>query len=325
MADKSKGFKAAGGSSSSSGSSSGFKNAAPAAKSKIQELPRPKFNIPWRWLAALVALPVLFHQCSQDDPATPRWKKNTDTAPKQTGHDWLDKMNKRNAERAAEGLPPLKRDGEAVSTSSRTPPAAAAAAEQAPRTFARSRAQELRDRQARFKQEEALPGGPGMDARRAGFQAVFSELYNLPQPVSREIDRIMAHRDPGKAIYDVVQIDRTQKMHIASAAVTPDNTVNSFVCVEKGLLAQDFYHAQAAPNGKGGYSVAISSGIPHAGNYMTGRNLMEVFGNKNCETGLRQLHEMMNGTGETDALNTKRSVRESERIFNDRGMKGQYQ
>ncbi|HEY0902064.1 MAG TPA: hypothetical protein VGD95_08070 [Micavibrio sp.] len=311
MANKSKGFKAANG-----GASSGFK-ATGAEKSKIAELPRSKFNIPWRWLTALAVLPVAFHMLSQDEPTNPQWKPSTDTAPKQTSHHWLDKMNKRNAERAAEGLPPLKRAGARADTA-----AAIDTTETAP--TADSRVQERRDREARLRAEEALPGGPGVDARRGGFKALFNQLYNLPPRVTAEVDRMMAHRDPGQALYDVVTVDQTQKFHIASAAVDNANTVNSFVCVEDNRRVKDFYHAQTAPTGNARYSVAINEGIPHKGNYMTGVNLMEQFGDKNCADGLRRLHQAMNGTGETDALNKSKSLRDSERRFNDRGLKGQY-
>jgi hypothetical protein len=64
--------------------------------------------------------------------------------------------------------------------------------------------------------------------------------------------------------------------------------------------------------------------MPHQGNYMTNMNLMEAFGNKTCFDGLRRLHQEMNGTGETESLNKTKSARDSERNFNDRGMKGLY-
>lgn len=283
MADHNKGFKTAG------GHPKGFKSAS-NGKPMIKEMPRTKrpWDIPWKWLAILIATPVIFHQCSQDDPVR-RYDTNKDTAPPQTGHDWRD------AERAAEGLPPISSlKGES-----------------------RLDAHALRQQQLA---DEALPTGPGMEARRAGFNAIVSKLYTLPASVTAEIDRIMTHRDPNKPIYDVVKVDRSQQFHIAAAKMGKDNIVNSFICVQKGLRVEDIYHAQATSDGQ----VRINETIPHPGNYLTGRNLMEMFGDKNCADGLYRLHKAMNGTGETDALNTPRNIREAGRRFNDRGLKSPY-
>lgn len=266
----------------------------------IKEMPRTKrpWDIPWKWLAILIATPVIFHQCSQDDPVR-RYDTNKDTAPQQTGHDWRDKYKERDAERLAEELPlisSLKLKGES-----------------------RLDAHTLRQQQLA---DEALPKGPGMEARRAGFNAIVNKLYTVSASVKDEINRI-THRDPNKPIYDILKVDPSRQFHIAAAAMGKDNIVNSFICVQKGLRVEDFYHAQAVPAGKT-YQVRINETIPHPGNYLTGRNLMEMFGDKNCADGLYRLHKAMNGTGETDALNTPRNIREAGRRFNDRGLKSPY-
>lgn len=285
------------------GNNKGFKTAGADKPHKpmIAEEPKSKrkWGISWGWLAVLIATPFIFQKCSEDDVPEKRWVPNKDTAPAL--------------------IQKSQRDEGASSRQTRLSGADGSATRE--RTQASSRVEQRKQRVEAALQDQALHPTEESEARRGGFGAIFSSLYKLPTAVTAEIDRVMAHRPGDKAIYDTIKVDRTKQFHIAAAAVGADKSVNSFVCVQEGLRATDFFHAQATPNGHGGYKVKISEGIPHPGNYMTGRNLMEAFGQKNCADGLHRLHSAMSGTGETDALNTYRNERESERRYNDRGLK----
>lgn len=278
------------------GDKKGFKTQKPM----IAEEPKTKraWNIPWGWVAVLVATPFIFQKCSENDAPEKRWVPNKDTAPAALIHQ-------------------PQTSGRATAA----PHDRYAGDQSALKTQAPSRtAQHRQNHEARL-QEQALTPTAESEARRAGFNAIFKSLYKLPAAITGEIDRVMAHRPGDKAIYDIIQVDRAKQFHIAAAAVGADKTINSFVCVQQGIRAEDFFHAQARPDGHGGYEVKISDTLPHPGNYLTGQNLMEAFGQKNCEDGLRRLHSAMNGTGETDALNTYKHIRESERRYNDLGLK----
>lgn len=287
MAGNNKGFKATGGDK--------------PQKPMIAEPPKARraWNIPWGWVAVLLATPFIFQKCSEDDIPEKRWHPNKDAAPA------LIHKSERPAYAADRQT---LRAGEYGATAHE-------------RTQASSRAEQGRQRREAALQDQTLKPTAESEARRAGFGAIFGSLYKLPAAVTGEIDRVMAHRPGDKAIYDTIKVDRSRQFHIAAAAVGADKSVNSFICVQEGLRATDFFHAQANPDGRGGYEVKINEGIPHPGNYMTGRNLLEAFGQKNCADGLRRLHSAMSGTGETDALNSYRSQRESDRRYNDRGLK----
>ncbi len=272
-------------------------------KPMITEAPKTKrkWGIAWQWLAVMIAAPLIFQKCSEDDIPGKKLSLNKDTPPP-----------------AQIQKPPQERRTDSVTSGSLT---ARAQSPDYQHGQAPSRVEQPRQRVEAALQDQTLRPTEESEARRAGFGAIFKSLYKLPAAVTGEIDRVMAHRPGEKAIYDVIKVDRAKQFHIAAAAVGNDKTVNSFICVQEGIHARDFFHAQATPDGQGGYSVKISEGMPHPGNYLTGRNLMEAFGNKNCDDGLRRLHSAMNGTGETDALNTYRNERESERRYNDRGLK----
>ena len=270
-------------------------------KPMIAEEPKTprKWGISWGWLAVLIATPFIFQQCSQDDTPKKKLGPNKDTAP--------ELIHKNNQNERTSGRQAF-RGGDDFSAQQSRPQAS-------------SRAEEGRALRKAALQDQTLRPTEESEARRAGFGAIFRSIYNLPASITGEIDRVMAHRPGDKALYDVIKVDRTKQFHIAAAAVGENKTVNSFICVQEGIHARDFFHAQASPNAQGGYEVKISEGIPHAGNYMTGRNLMEAFGDKNCADGLRRLHSAMSGTGETDALNTFKSQRDSNRLYHDRGLK----
>ncbi len=293
------------------GNKKGFStaNADKPQKPMITEPPKTKrkWGIPWGWVAVLIATPFIFQKCSEDDIPGKRLSPNKDTAPAAQIH----KAPQDNrAAGAATGRQTLRAQATEHVQSPDYQPGRAP-----------SRVEQGRQRREAAQQDQTLRPTEESEARRAGFGAIFKSLYKLPVAVTGEIDRVMAHRPGDKAIYDAIKVDRTKQFHIAGAAVGADKTINSFICVQEGFRVRDFFHAQATPNGQGGYDVKISEGIPHPGNYMTGRNLMQAFGNKNCDDGLRRLHSAMNGTGETDALNTYRNQRESDRRYNDRGLK----
>ncbi len=294
------------------GNKKGFStaNADKQQKPMIAEEPKSKrkWGISWGWLAVLIATPFIFQKCSEDDVPGKKFTPNKDTAP---AAQIYNSPQHNRADSATSGRQTLRTPSSAYDT--QTP--------DYQHGKAPSRVEQRKQRVEAALQDQTLRPTEESEARRDGFGAIFKSLYKLPAAVTGEIDRVMAHRPADKALYEAIKVDRTKQFLIAGAAVGADKTINSFICVQEGIRVRDFFHAQARPNAQGGYDVKISDGIPHPDNYMTGRNLMDAFGQKNCDDGLRRLHSAMSGTGETDALNTLRNQRESDRRFNDRGLK----